>query len=137
MSGDETDRDEKKKKLHPALYTVVEAEWQSKKHKRLMRKLEEWHNEDWKNPTIKGDYKGGNGPRLRKYTGKTVSVPAPKGLWRNCYSKRWKAKLKPHQLQALEMIDQDYDFTLPSVDGSVDDREESMDSDGGHQPDVV
>ncbi|KAI9069634.1 hypothetical protein FKP32DRAFT_1529136, partial [Trametes sanguinea] len=112
MSGDETDRDEDQKKLHPPSYTVTEAEWQSKKHRRLMRKLEEWHNDDWQNPTIDGDYKGGNGPRLRNYSGKTVNVPAPKGLWRNCYSKRWIATLKPHQLKALGIVDTEYDFTL-------------------------
>ncbi|OSD01994.1 hypothetical protein PYCCODRAFT_1501532 [Trametes coccinea BRFM310] len=129
MSGDETDRDEEGKKIHPPSYTIAEAEWQSRKFKGLMRKLEDWHNEEWRNPTIDGDYKGGNGPRLRHRSGKIVSVPAPRGLWRNCYSKKWKAKLKPHQVQALEMIDDDYDFTLPSVHGSIDDGEESMESD--------
>ncbi|KAI9062813.1 hypothetical protein FKP32DRAFT_1573509, partial [Trametes sanguinea] len=128
MSGDETDRDEEHKKLHPPSYTVLEATWQSKKHKSFMRKLEEWHNEDWKNPTIDGDYKGGNGPRLRNRTGKAINAPAPTGLWRNCYSKRWIAKLKPHQLQALEMVDEEYDYKLASVDGLIDDGEESMES---------
>ncbi|KAH9896048.1 hypothetical protein C8Q73DRAFT_628939, partial [Cubamyces lactineus] len=113
MSGDETDRDEGGKKIHPPSFTVTEAEWPSKKYKGLMRKLGQWQNEDWKNPTLDGDYKGGSGPRQRHYVGKIVSAPAPKGLWRNCYSKRWKAKLKPHQLRALEMVDEDYDFTLP------------------------
>ncbi|KAI9061952.1 hypothetical protein FKP32DRAFT_1554193, partial [Trametes sanguinea] len=112
MSGDETDRDENRKKIHPPSFTVVEPEWASFEYRRFVRKIDAWRYHDWKNPTVDGDYKGGNGPRVRKFKGEMVNSPAPKGLWRNCYNQAWVSKLKPHQLRSLSIVDEDYDFTL-------------------------
>ncbi|KAJ2981474.1 hypothetical protein NUW54_g10870 [Trametes sanguinea] len=100
MSGDETDRDDDGRKLHPPSFTIVEPEWASIEYQ----------------PTVDGDYKGGNGPRVRNFKGKMVDSPAPKGLWRNCYNQAWVSKLKPHQLRSLSIVEEDYDFALPSED---------------------
>ena len=57
---------------------------------------------------------GGNTPRerLELADGETVDSPAPKGLWRNCYNPAWLKGLKPYQYEALQIIDEDYEFSL-------------------------
>ncbi|KAI0323122.1 hypothetical protein GY45DRAFT_1212616, partial [Cubamyces sp. BRFM 1775] len=112
MSGDETDRDQNGKKIHPPSFTVEELRWPSDQYKTFMCKLDESRYDSWKSPTVGGGYRGGNGPRTRRRRGKFVDTPAPKGLYRNCYDQAWLRKLKQPHLRALHVIDEDYDFSL-------------------------
>ncbi|OSC97454.1 hypothetical protein PYCCODRAFT_1428489 [Trametes coccinea BRFM310] len=112
MSGDETERDEEGHK--------------SDEYRTFMRALDDWHyhkryNED--------EQTGGNGPRTRKPRekvaeaeattgnpqGEATKVKVPRGLYRNCYSSTYLKTLKPYQRRALDVIDEDYDFTLPAL----------------------
>ena len=62
--------------------------------------------------------KSGNKPRQRVELAqpKTINSPAPKGLWRNCYDPQWLARLPQHEQSALNIIDEDYDFSLEYED---------------------
>ena len=39
---------------------------------------------------------------------------APKGLWQNCYNQSWLNALPGHIRARLNIIDSDYDFSLPT-----------------------
>ncbi|KAH9919204.1 uncharacterized protein BXZ73DRAFT_52640, partial [Epithele typhae] len=56
----------------------------------------------------------GNPPRLRVLTPKSRKEDgvAPCGLWRNCYDPEWLASLFPHVRDSLNIIDEDYNFSL-------------------------
>ncbi|KAI0709156.1 hypothetical protein C8Q76DRAFT_626546, partial [Earliella scabrosa] len=95
-------------------FFILEAEWQSQEYKAFMR--------GGLDKMLKAARKssGGNQPRerLERPEPKVVNSRAPRGLWRNCYSQAWLQKLMPHQHHALQIIDEDYDFSL---DCRVDD----------------
>ena len=38
------------------------------------------------------------------------------GLWRNCYDRTWLAGRKEWEIEVLQIIDEDYDFTLGDED---------------------
>ncbi len=114
MSGDETDGEEKR---HPPRWSIIRAGWMSKKLRRCLRKLDRHYKADWENPKRYGKKRrtGGNPPRHRveSKNPKVQDGWAPTGLWRNCYSRRWLATLKPWDIERLQVIDADFDFSLP------------------------
>ncbi|KAI0688934.1 hypothetical protein C8Q76DRAFT_598459, partial [Earliella scabrosa] len=115
MSGDEAvvKGVEDDRQQHPRSYHIVEAAWQSDEFKAFVRMLDEWHIEDWQLKV--GDrLQGGNTPRVRIALAKprVINSPAPTGLWRNCYNPGWLRSLKEHVREQLQIIDEDYDFTL-------------------------
>ncbi|KAI0716866.1 hypothetical protein C8Q76DRAFT_575933, partial [Earliella scabrosa] len=115
MSGDEAvtmgPGDDRQK--HPRVYHIVEAAWQSEEFKAFVRALDEWNIEDWR-VKVGERLRGGNSPRERIALAKprVINSAAPQGLWRNCYSPSWLASLKPHARERLQIIDEDYDFSL-------------------------
>ncbi|OJT02569.1 hypothetical protein TRAPUB_6891 [Trametes pubescens] len=109
MSDDETDRDEvTKAKKYPAVFYIRDAEWMSAIFREFLRSVD----------ALKlRKLKPGNSPRLRlarKKTTKYAQAAVPEGLWRNCYNIAWLSTLKTFELRKLRIIDEDYDFTLPS-----------------------
>lgn len=112
MSGDETDGP---KKLHHPVFRIVEARWQSLELKLFLRILDRLYREHWAEP-IGERATSGNPPRERREApdAKVVDGVAPIGLWRNCYDRDWLNSLKPHVRASLQVIDDDYDFSLPA-----------------------
>lgn len=93
-------------------YHIIEALWQSRPYKTFMRGID-----GLRNAKRAREDKGGNRPRQRLELREpnTVNSKAPKGLWRNCYDADWLTHLKtltPHLYNALEVIEEDYDFSL-------------------------
>ena len=144
MSGDEAvvESSTDNRQAHPRVFFIVEAAWQSEPFKRFVRTLDEWNIEDWRQKV--GDIlPGGNSPRRRVAlaTPRVVNSPAPIGLWRNCYDPGWLKKLKGHVRERLQIIDEDYDFSLPTYsqlnkgdmatdDTDDEDEDEDEDEDG-------
>ena len=102
------------RRVHPQVYQIVEAAWQSREFKTFARDLEVWNIDDWRLDNG-GRLPGGSSPRKRIALEKPriVDSKAPVGLWRNCYNPRWLKRLKGPQKQGLHIIDEDFDFTLP------------------------
>ena len=116
MSGDEAVIEEHSdKQTHPRKYHIIDAAWQSQEFAQCSQMLDEWNIEDWKH-TLGDRQPGGNQPRQRITLEKprVASSSAPKGLWCNCYNKKWLKKLKPHVRAGLRIVDEDFDFTLPA-----------------------
>ncbi|KAL1941491.1 hypothetical protein VTO73DRAFT_6930 [Trametes versicolor] len=113
MSGDETDGDEK---THPPTFCIVEARWQSLAFKLFLRMLDALYRELWAQP-IGDRATPGNPPRIRveRADPRVEDGVAPIGLWRNCYDSDWLKSLRPHVRESLNIIDKDYDFTLPKL----------------------
>ncbi|KAI0666482.1 hypothetical protein C8Q78DRAFT_454103 [Trametes maxima] len=135
MSGDETERDEKGNKVRPPAFLIMNPEWMSDEYRSFMHTLDEWH---YSKRFTKGKDTGGNFPRTRKSQSKVVTAPAPIGLYRNCYSMAYLAKLKPYQRRALCIVDKDYNFTLPALDTEDQVGEqgrENLDGDGDEDND--
>ncbi|KAI0648748.1 hypothetical protein C8Q79DRAFT_896468, partial [Trametes meyenii] len=112
MSGDEsvTARD----RLH-GVWLIVEAEWQSEEMKDFLRKLDTLYRVYFLKKTTHGEGDGrGHGPRERIATSNSriVDSEAPEGLWRNCYSKAWLDKQRPHFVKDLNVREEQYDFSL-------------------------
>ena len=105
MSGDETDGPEK---THPPVWRIVIAKWQSEQLRNFLWALDRMYREDWGRKRV-----GGNPPRVRiiRENSEEEGYPAH-GLWRNCYDEDWLAKQPGYVLEELEILDQDYDFTL-------------------------
>ena len=110
MSGDETAGPAKS---HPPVYDIVEASWQSLAMKTYLRTIDAMSREDWASP-VQSRAVSGNPPRHRREVPnpKVEVTPVPIGLWRNCYDEQFLASLRPHELERLEIIDAEYDFTL-------------------------
>ncbi len=119
MSADEADVDKNGVKLYPPQYTIIENFWPSEKFTGLMRGFDKHHRADWAAPQRYGKKgkTGGNPPRLRhEGKGKKRKVApgvAPIGLWRNCYNTAWLDTLDEEDLEKLQIIDEDFDLTLP------------------------
>lgn len=110
MSGDETDGPVKK---HPPTFRIVIARWQSPQLRNFLWSLDTIYREDWANP-VHRRASVGNPPRLRvlRDNGHDEDGVAPAGLWRNCYDERWLQGLRVNARTELEVMDEDYDFTL-------------------------
>ncbi|KAI0366437.1 hypothetical protein BV20DRAFT_952153, partial [Pilatotrama ljubarskyi] len=112
MSGDETDGAEK---THPPKFRIVEARWQSLALKLFLRTLDALYRECWAKP-VGERATSGNPPRIRleHKDARVEDSLAPVGLWRNCYDEEWLKSLRPHVRASLNIIQEDYKFTLPA-----------------------
>ncbi|KAI0324605.1 hypothetical protein GY45DRAFT_1262515 [Cubamyces sp. BRFM 1775] len=112
MSGDETDGPKKK---HPPVFRIIIANWQSQELINFLRMLDAMYREDWENPKHRRAM-GGNPPRVRVMPppgeGGKVSGLAPVGLPRNFYNREWLDSLPAYARKELEIIDEDYDFSI-------------------------
>ncbi|KAI1782407.1 hypothetical protein LXA43DRAFT_905891 [Ganoderma leucocontextum] len=117
MSADEAEVEDEHddRQKHPRVYIIVDAAWQSRVFKTFVRTLELWNIADWRQ-SVKTRLPSGNAPRTRVEKGVTrmVDSKAPEGLWRNCYSKAWLDSLPGHVRARLNIINSDYDFSLPT-----------------------
>ena len=117
LSGDEAALGNDAKQAQYNLFYIVEAAWQSRDFRTFVRKLDRWYIYHSR-PKVGDRQRGGNRPRIReelpKGKARVVDSIAPRGLWRNCYDSHWLATLKNTDREDLGMIDEDYDFTLPS-----------------------
>ena len=111
MSGDETDGPVK---THPPKFRIIEARWQSLEFKIFLRTLDALYRETWAKP-VGNRATSGNPPRERHEhpDARVEDGVAPIGLWRNCYNAAWLRSLRPHVRESLNIIDSDYDFSLP------------------------
>ena len=108
MSGDEQDGPEKQ---YPPIWRIMIARWQSQELRNFFWALDRMYREDWRK-----EVNGGNMPRQRVFCGPKESTVedgvAPIGLWRNCYDPVWLSEQPPHIIRELEIVDEDYDFSL-------------------------
>ncbi|KAI0715889.1 hypothetical protein C8T65DRAFT_572658, partial [Cerioporus squamosus] len=107
MSGDETDGPEK---THPPRWRIKIAKWQSRELRNFLWSLDRMYREDWARRRS-----GGNPPRervLQDGEDEDEDGIAPVGLWRNCYDRDWLQAQPAHIVRELEIIDEDYDFSL-------------------------
>lgn len=90
-------------------YHIKEALWQSRGYKTFMRGIDKIRI-----AKRAKDDTGGNAPcqRIELRVPTTVNSKAPKGLWRNCYDEDWLRGLRLHEYNGLEIIDDDYEFSL-------------------------
>ncbi|KAI0375850.1 hypothetical protein BV20DRAFT_932502 [Pilatotrama ljubarskyi] len=111
MSGDETDGPKVK---HSAKYRIVLAEWQSEAFRTFLWRIDTKYIEYWETPPRKRRVNG-NGIRVRVLSAnsRTERGSAPQRLWRNCYDEGWLGKLKDWQKELLDIVDEDYDFSMP------------------------
>ncbi|KAI0709979.1 hypothetical protein C8Q76DRAFT_798750 [Earliella scabrosa] len=111
MSGDETDGDVA---TLPKIWRIIFAEWQSVELMNFFWALDAKYLSQSANPPDPQRRTPGNSPRVRapKQASRTIPGVAPRGLWRNCYNPSWLAKLPSWELEQLEIIDSDYDFTI-------------------------
>ncbi|KAI9059318.1 hypothetical protein FKP32DRAFT_1580073, partial [Trametes sanguinea] len=95
------------------IFTIIEAAWQSEQLKFFLRRLDVLYAVEYLKPS-KGRLRSGKPPRQRiaKPTSRQADSPAPIGLWRNCYDEAWLARQRRHFIKGLEIIDEDYDFSL-------------------------
>ena len=114
MSGDETDDPVKK---HPPKFRIVDARWQSLTLKTFLRTLDAFYRTTWAKP-VGNRATSGNPPRRRieRPDGRCEDGVAPIGLWCNCYDSTWLESLRPHVRESLQIIDKDYNFSLPKVE---------------------
>lgn len=106
MSGDETDG---KEKTHPPVFRVIVAAWQSMTFRQFLQTLDAMYREDWARRRV-----GGNPPRTRivRAESREEEGIAAIGLWRNCYDEAWLARQPDYIVRELEIVDEDYDFSL-------------------------
>ena len=97
----------------------------SEELRKFLRKLDEAHYDDSLNLPEKQS-QGGSGPRERKPRDprKSIVGVAVKGLWRNCYNPAWLATLKRHKIRDLQIIDEEYDFTIVEYSDEEEEEEE-------------
>ncbi|KAJ8454816.1 hypothetical protein ONZ51_g12806 [Trametes cubensis] len=110
MSDDETDRPP----FHrPRTYRIIESRWQSLALKTFLRGLDALYRQGWDRSRPRVRFAGAP-PRVRipQEGGPEADGLAPTGLWRNCYDKDWLRTLDADQRNTLEVIDDDYDFSL-------------------------
>ena len=142
MSGDETDGPHRKKR-HLPLWAITRSLWQSKELVGCLHGLDKQYRHDWEHSRRFGRSRRsrGNPPRKRMFTkhSKVEEGTVPIGLWRNCYNQQWLETLLEDDVDALQIIDEDFDLTLPSVipdssePESDSDSESDTDSDGGYE----
>ncbi|EIW59759.1 uncharacterized protein TRAVEDRAFT_121182 [Trametes versicolor FP-101664 SS1] len=105
MSGDETEAAEATRRT----YRIIKARWQSAALRTFLRALDAKRRDLWENPPQPRLW--WNAPRIRVESANSEEDGrAPIGLWRNCYDEEWLQALKPEQREALEVVDEDYNF---------------------------
>lgn len=127
MSGDEevvtenSNGTKTRKQAHPRKYHIVDATWQSREFAKCSRTLDQWNIQDWEQ-SVGGRLPRGSGPRERIALANpcVVNSAAPRGLWRNCYSKKWLKKQKPYACKQMKIINEDFDFSLPAYSAPSD-----------------
>ncbi|KAI9057617.1 hypothetical protein FKP32DRAFT_1583395, partial [Trametes sanguinea] len=109
------------------VYVIIEAAWQSVQLKTFLRQLDILYAVEYMKPSG-GLLRSGKPPRQRivRPDSRTMDSAAPIGLWRNCYDARWLSRQRPHFIKGLEIIDEDYDFTL-DMDAALNRANEGMD----------
>lgn len=112
MSGDETEALGPPKK-----FRILRPEWQSDALATFFWRLDEIDRRNWREPVTNRSTQG-NAPRVRlpPSGGKRVATLAPIGLWRNCYHPQFLAGLEAWQIDELDVIDEDYDFSIDQND---------------------
>jgi hypothetical protein len=112
MSGDETET-----LGPPKTFRILRPEWQSDALATFFWRLDEIDRRNWREPVVTRSTQG-NAPRARlpPSGGKRVVSRAPGGLWRNCYHPQFLESLESWQLDELDMIDEDYDFSIDPND---------------------
>lgn len=110
MSGDETET-----RGPPKTYRILRPAWQSDELAEFLWRLDEIDREHWRSP-VEQNSTAGNPLRIRlpPEVGKRSSNRAPSGLWRNCYHPDFIETLREWDLEALDVIDEDYDFSIPA-----------------------
>ncbi|KAI0340555.1 hypothetical protein BDW22DRAFT_1334164, partial [Trametopsis cervina] len=110
--------------VHPPVFEIRYAEWQSTELRQCMSCIDELFRKDWA-----GGMRAGNPPRTLTPSkdGSTARVQAPKGLPRNCYDAKWLKSLKAHQVRALDIQETVVDLVIPdNVDEQSDVEIEQM-----------
>ena len=116
MSGDETDGE----KTPDSNYRIIVSKWQSQELRNFLWTIDARYRHDWEHPTHRRAM-GGNRPRTRVLRpGYSEDGIAPIGLWKNCYDNDWLAEQPPYVVRELEIIDEDYNFSLPADEPSED-----------------
>ncbi|KAI0055232.1 hypothetical protein BV25DRAFT_1815909, partial [Artomyces pyxidatus] len=111
MSGDETDPETPGP---PKGFRSRPIDWRSDALVNFLHTLDDIYRANWRSPVGKRAT-GGNPPRLRFHTGNLDPVQgiAPPGLERNFYNPAFIASLRSWQLRDLQIVDKDYDFSIP------------------------
>ncbi|KAH9944937.1 uncharacterized protein BXZ73DRAFT_39036, partial [Epithele typhae] len=111
MSGDETDDEVK---THPPLFRMKKVPWRSQQLNEWLWTLSCQHIDNFKTP-VGARASPGNPPRSRYLPTNAPDQigPVAKGLWRNCYDRKWLRVCQPYEIAMLEIIDEDFDFALP------------------------
>ncbi|KAI1795835.1 hypothetical protein LXA43DRAFT_1090470 [Ganoderma leucocontextum] len=135
MSDDETDSGSKKgkgkvtrrRKRHWPTWTVIRSLWQSDALVEFLHGVDKHYRRDWENPgRYSGKRKSSGQPPRRRYLKETSKVEegvVPPGLWRNCYNPAWLKTLRPDEIAALQIIDEDFDLKLPAPARDTSDEE--------------
>ncbi|KAJ8457610.1 hypothetical protein ONZ51_g11431 [Trametes cubensis] len=115
MSDDETDQPA----YHwPTTYRIVESKWQSQELKTFLRGLDALYRQGWARSRTRVRLSNSNldgaKPRIRipQEGGPEADGVPPIGLWRNCYDEGWLRGLAAEQRNALDIVEEDYEFSL-------------------------
>lgn len=111
MSGDETDSGGEGVGP-PKTFRIIRQQWMSNELRNFLRNLDHIYRANWRSP-IGSRASRGNPPRIRissKFSTTTGEVP-PR-LPRNCYDRDWLAGLRQWQKDDLDIVEEDYDFTI-------------------------
>ncbi|PIL23155.1 hypothetical protein GSI_14464 [Ganoderma sinense ZZ0214-1] len=148
MSDDETDSETKKgkgkvtrrRKRHWPTWTIIRSLWQSDKLVEFLHEIDKHYRRDWENP---GRYTGkrkssGQPPRRRylKTTSKVEDGVVPRGLWRNCYNAAWLKTLRPDEVAALQIINEDFDLEVPFPARDTSDEESDGEDENGEDEEM-
>ena len=118
MSTDETNYNEKGSKKHPMTYTITRASWMSATLRKVCHKVDQENIKNWDLGTGAVST-GGNGPCTRHDMTPPckADMAAPKGLWCNYYCSMWLTGLKHDQIHRLNIINEDFNLTIPTGNG--------------------
>lgn len=109
MSADETETPGP-----PKTFRILRPAWQSDELAEFLWRLDEIDREHWRSPVEQASTAGNPlRTRLPPVPGQCTTSRAPAGLWRNCYHPQFLKELREWDLHDLNMIDEDYDFSIP------------------------
>ncbi|PIL36023.1 hypothetical protein GSI_01683 [Ganoderma sinense ZZ0214-1] len=127
--GKGKEKPKKPKKRHWPRWTIIRSLWQSDELVECFHSLDKHYRRDWENPGRYSKQRRSSGQpprrRLLKEGTRTEDGVVPKGLWRNCYSQEWVDTLREEQVVALQMIDEDFDLSLPYLAEDTSDEDTS------------